>query len=67
VILIVSTRQPGAPIPESLPRRQRSTTLWPAAAGGRIATEVMKPFCELPVQASRPDSGFPRPVWSVPL
>jgi hypothetical protein len=54
-------------MPLSLPRRQRSTTSCPAAVGGRITTEVMKPLFELPVQARRPERGFPRPVWSVPL
>ena len=54
-------------MPVSLPRRQRRTTFCPAAEGGRITTDVMKPLFELPVQARRPESGFPRPVWSVPL
>ena len=38
----------------SLPIRQRKTTFCPAAAGGRIATVVMKPLFEFPVQARRP-------------
>jgi hypothetical protein len=62
-----SMRQPCAPMLESLPSRQRRTTLCPAADAGRITVVVMKPLFELPVQARRPDSGFPRPVWSVPL
>jgi hypothetical protein len=54
-------------MPVSLPSLQRSTTFCPAAEAGRIATDVTKPLFELPVQARRPESGFPRPVWSVPL
>ena len=53
-------------MPVSLPSRQRSTTFCPAAEAGRIATDVTKPLFELPVQARRPESGFPSPVWSVP-
>jgi hypothetical protein len=65
--LIVSMRQPGAPMPVSVPERQRSTTFWPAAEAGRIATVVMKPLFELPVQALRPWSGFPLKSDNVPL
>jgi N-acetylneuraminic acid mutarotase len=67
LILIVSMRQPGAPAVVSLPSRQRSTTFCPAAEGGRIATVVMKPLFELPVQARRPCSGLPLKSESVPL
>jgi hypothetical protein len=51
----------------SLPIRQRSTTFCPAADGGKIATVVMKPLFEFPVQASRPWSGLPLKSESVPL
>ena len=67
MILIVSIRQPGAPMPVSLPSRQRSTTFCPAADAGKIATVVMKPLFELPVQARRPCSGLPLKSESVPL
>ena len=46
LILIVSIRQPGAPMPVSLPSLQRSTTFCPAAEAGRIATHVTKPLFE---------------------
>ena len=52
LILIESMRQPGAPMPVSVPSRQRSTMFCPAAAGGRFRTVVMKPLFELPFQAS---------------
>ncbi len=67
VIRIESMRQPGAPMPLSVPSRQRSTTFCPAADGGRIATVVMKPLLELPVQARRPASGLSLICESVPL
>ena len=54
-------------MPVSVPRRQRSTTFCPAADGGRIATVVMKPLFELPVQARRPASGLSLICESVPL
>jgi hypothetical protein len=54
-------------MPVSLPRRQRSTMFCPATDGGRIATVVMKPLFELPVQARRPWSGLPLKSESVPL
>ena len=66
-MLIVSMRQPGAPMPLSLPMRQRSTMFWPAADGGRIRVVVMKPLLEFPVQARRPPIGLPVEFWSVPL
>ena len=66
-MLIESMRQPGAPMPVSLPMRQRSTTFWPAADAGRIKLVVMKPLFELPVQARRPPIGLPNEFCSVPL
>ena len=54
-------------MPVSVPERQRSTTSCPAADGGRIATVVMKPLFEFPVQARRPWSGLPLKSESVPL
>ena len=41
----------------SLPILKRSTTLWPAAAAGRLTVVVTNPL-ELPVQAWRPASGL---------
>ena len=68
VILIESMRQPLPPMASSVPRRQRRTTFCPAADGGRLTLDVMKPLFELPVQARRPARGFGGcRVLSVPL
>jgi hypothetical protein len=59
-------RQPAPATDESLPIRQRRTTLWSAAAGSRFTVVVTKPF-ELPLQASLPASGLAKLVLSVAL
>ena len=66
VTLTLSMRQPWFETLTSLPIRKRSTTLWPAAAAGRLTVVVTNPL-ELPVQACRPASGFAKVVEIVPL
>jgi hypothetical protein len=51
---------------ESLPIRNRSATVWPAAEAGRLTVVVTKPP-ELPVQACRPASGLLKLLEIVPL
>jgi hypothetical protein len=58
VTLTPSMRQPCTATLLSLPIRQRSTMLWPAAAAGRLTVVVTNPL-ELPLQAWRPASGLP--------
>jgi hypothetical protein len=62
----LSMRQPSFAMLLSLPIRNRSTTLWPAEAAGRLTVVVTNPL-ELPVQAWRPASGFEKLLEIVPL
>jgi hypothetical protein len=59
-------RQPVPATEVSLPIRQRSTTLWPAAAGGRLTVVVTKPP-DAPLQAFLPASGLSKAVLITPL
>jgi hypothetical protein len=59
VTLTLSIRHPFRETLKSLPIRNRSTTLWPAAAAGRLTVVVTNP-AELPVQAWRSASGLPQ-------
>jgi hypothetical protein len=59
-------RQPSLAMLVSLPMRNRSTTLWPAAEAGRLTVVVTNPL-ELPVQACRPASGLLQQLEIVPL
>ena len=56
---MLSIRQPGFEMLESLPIRQRRTMLWPAVAAGRLTVVVTKPPAETPLQAWRPPIGLP--------
>jgi hypothetical protein len=62
-----SMRQPEPPTLTSLPIRQRSWTVWPAAAGGRVTVTVTKLLVvpSVPDQAWRPASGLPEPLMRV--
>ena len=65
-MLMPSMRQPSADTESSLPIRQRSTMLWPAAAAGRLTVVVTKPS-EKPLHAWRPARGLPKSVSIVAL
>jgi hypothetical protein len=65
VIVMLSIRQPLPATDESLPIRQRSTALWPAAAAGRLTVVVTKALPVLPLQACRPAIGLPNDVLIV--
>jgi hypothetical protein len=62
----LSIRQPVPATDSSLPIRQRSTMLCPAAADGRLTVVVTKPP-EEPLQASLPASGLEKVVLIVAL
>jgi hypothetical protein len=62
----LSIRQPVPATEVSLPIRQRSTTLWPAAADGRLTVVVTKPL-DVPLHAFLPASGFSKLVLIVAL
>ena len=65
-MVTLSMRQPSSEKELSLPIRQRSTMLWPAAAAGRFTVVVTKPSEKL-LQAGRPASGLPKSVSIVTL
>jgi hypothetical protein len=62
-----SIRQPLPPRLSSLPIRNRSATVRPAAAAGRFTVVVTKAFEVVPVQARRPARGLPKAVLMVSL
>jgi hypothetical protein len=64
---MLSIRQPGFAMLESLPIRQRRTMLWPAVAAGRLTVVVTKPPAEMPLQAWRPAIGLPKAELIVAL
>ena len=63
----LSIRQPVPATDSSLPIRQRSTMLWPAAAGGRLTVVVTNAAREEPLQALLPASGLEKVVLIVAL